>query len=316
MPSSDRSDAFVTGIQLNGGDNTAVLEGAFTGLSLTHARALPSFLVIGPPRTGTTWLHDLLCSRVLLPKFTKETRFFDMHFERGLNWYLDHFPVNHECRVVGEIAPTYFASPQACARISTFLPHAKLVIIFRNPVQRLVSLYRLKRAYGLHAWDFDMALERDPELLASSQYATHLRMWQSCFPPEQLSINFFEDLLADPQAFIDRICAFVRITPFALNEAQRREVFSTAKMTEPRVYAATRAAQAVASWCRARAFDRIIHQVRNSRAFHLLIGGGSQFPPIPCQSLEKVHAQLLEEIEELEMMVGRDLTSWRTPPAA
>jgi hypothetical protein len=272
--------------------------------------------VLGPPRTGTTWLHDLLHSRALLPKFTKETRFFDLHFDRGLNWYLDHFPLNHEQSVVGEIAPTYFASPQACARIRAVLPHAKLVIIFRNPVQRLVSLYRLKRAYGLHAWDFDAALERDPELLASSRYATRLRMWQSCFAPEQLSINFFEDLLADPQAFIDRICAFLGVAPFALNETQRREVFSTAKMTEPRVYAATRAAQSVAAWCRARAFDRVIHHVKKSRAFHLLVGGGSPLPPIPCQSLEKVHAQLLQETEELERMVGRDLTSWKTPPAA
>jgi len=313
VPSADRSDALVTSIAASRGDTAATLSVIGAHRVETHACTLPSFLVLGPPRTGTTWLSDVLHSRALLPALSKETRFFDLHFDRGLNWYIDHFPVNPERRVVGEIAPTYFASSLACARICSLLPNARLVVIFRNPVQRLISLYRLKRAYGLHAWDFDAALERDSELLASSQYATHLRMWQSCFAPEQLSINFFEDLIADPQAFIDRICAFVGVSPFVLKESERREVFSTARMTEPRVYAATRAAQVVAGWCKARRLDRVVYHVRNSRAFHLLVGGGPPFSPIPRDSLAKVHAQLLRQTEELEMMVGRDLAAWKVP---
>src|SRR5271170_6528478 len=59
---------------------------------------LPSFIVVGPPRTGTTWLHEVLTDHVNLPGPTKETRFFDLHFDRGLNWYLDHFPRAHEGR--------------------------------------------------------------------------------------------------------------------------------------------------------------------------------------------------------------------------
>jgi len=281
-----------------------------------RTRELPAFIVLGPPRTGTTWLNDVLHSRAILPAITKETRFFDVHFDRGLDWYLDHFPANPDKRVVGEIAPTYFASSLACTRIYSVMPHARLVIIFRNPVQRLVSLYRLKRAYGLTPWSLDESIERDPELLASSQYATHLKMWQSLFPAEQLSVNFFEDLIAEPQGFIERICGFAGIARFQLKETERKEVFSTTKMTEPRVYRATRAALAVADWCKARKLDKIVHHVKQSRAFNLLIGGGAPFEAIPRESLLKIQEMLLPETEDLEAMVGRDLSAWKMPPAA
>jgi len=137
--------------------------------------AIPSFFVVGPPRTGTSWLHDVLSDHVSLPAPTKETRFFDLNFHRGWDWYFDHFPDAGNGRTVGEVAPTYFASRQARSLIARWVPDAQIVFIFRNPIERLVSLYRLKLAYGTLACGFDVALERDPELLESSLYASTLR---------------------------------------------------------------------------------------------------------------------------------------------
>ena len=48
---------------------------------------LPRFLLVGPPRTGTTWLHGVLYHRACLPERTKETHFFDMFYHKGLDWY-------------------------------------------------------------------------------------------------------------------------------------------------------------------------------------------------------------------------------------
>ncbi len=77
---------------------------------------LPSFFLIGPPRTGTSWLHEVLGRHTLLPSATKETRFFDIHFHRGLKWYRAHYRRRFGHRMMGEVAPTYFCfaeSPRA-----------------------------------------------------------------------------------------------------------------------------------------------------------------------------------------------------------
>jgi LPS sulfotransferase NodH len=276
---------------------------------------LPSFIVVGPPRTGTSWLHEVLSEHTNLPDPAKETRFFDIHFDRGLHWYLDHFTIAHEGRPLGEVAPTYFRSVQARDRIAETLPGVKLVFIFRHPVQRLVSLYRLKRAYGRVSWNLEEALERDPELVESSLYATNLRKWQSKFRQEQLSINLYEDLSSNPQAFVDRLADFLGIPRFQLRKSQLGQVYSTAKMTEPRSFLATRAATAMADWCKARRLDNIVAGVKNSHLSRLFLGGGAPFPEIPIETLRKVRTQMLCEIEGLEEILGRDLSHWKTPPS-
>lgn len=254
----------------------------------SRARALPSFIVVGPPRTGTTWLHQVLRHHINLPGPTKETRFFDLHFDRGMNWYLDHFPQTADGRLVGEVAPTYFASSQAPNRIARVLPDVKLIFIFRQPVERLVSLYRLKRAYGRLDGSLEEALERDPELVGSSQYAVNLRKWQSNFSTSQLSINLYEDLSGDPQGFVDRLNDFLRVPRWRLPDSEQGEIFSTGQMTEPRCYLATRTATAMADWCKARKLDNIVASVRNSSLIRLFLGGGAPFPDIPTQTMQKV----------------------------
>lgn len=272
---------------------------------------MPSFIVAGPPRTGTTWLHEVLRHHTILPAPTKETRFFDLHFSRGVKWYLGHFPVSDDHRPVGEVAPTYFASEPARANIAATLPGVKLIFIFRDPVQRVISLYRLKRAYGMYTWSLEDALERDPELIVSSQYATHLRGWQQLFPSEQISINFFEDLNSNPGLFVHRLSDFLGVPRFELDDSQLRQVHSTAALGQPRSYLATRIALATGDWCKAHGFDTIVSAVRDSAVFRFLIGSGAPFPKTNTGTIGAVYSLLSREIEEMEDILHRDLSSWK-----
>src|SRR6266581_4418235 len=157
-------------------------------------RWLPSFFVIGPPRTGTSWLNEILNEYALLPSPAKETRFFDTFFHRGIEWYCAHYPHLGDNRPIGEIAPTYFASAKARERIAQTIPQARVVCIFRNPVERVVSLYRLKRAYAMIPWSFEQAIIRDPELMDSSKYATNLKAWRNALGTDQVLATVYDDL--------------------------------------------------------------------------------------------------------------------------
>lgn len=216
---------------MNGFGTRAAVDGKIT---------LPSFLVIGPPRTGTSWLHTVLRECVRLSHPTKETRFFDKHFERGLAWYGSHYRKVADGQVVGEIAPTYFASREARERIARVIPQARIVCTFRNPVDRIVSLYRLKRAYGLIPWTFEDALTRDPELMESSRYAAHLKDWQRTFGHSQVLVTVHEDMQTDPQSYLDKLVDFVGTPRLNLRPSHMRRVLTTESMTQPRHYCWTR----------------------------------------------------------------------------
>ena len=276
------------------------------------AQPLPSFFVVGPPRTGTTWIHDVLKQHVNLPSPTKETRFFDVHFQHGLKWYRAHFPGSSIDHPMGEIAPTYFASAQARERIAQTIPEAKLVFVFRNPVQRLISLYRVKRAYGMYSWSLEQALDLDPELIASGMYATSLRDWQRAFRKDQLLLTIYDDLRKEPQSYIDRLADFICIPRIALSKPQLKRSHSSEAMTEPRSYLVTRMGTTMADWLKARRLDDVVAAVRNSSLIKLFIGGGSPFKELSQDVLHRLTEVFRPEVDELETILDRDLSAWKT----
>jgi hypothetical protein len=274
-------------------------------------KSLPTFFIVGPPRTGSSWLHEILSPHALLPSPSKETRFFDTHFHRGLKWYLAHYENSKNGRLIGEVAPTYFASTLARERMMRVVPDAKIVCVFRNPVTRLVSLYRLKLAYGLIRWNLEEAIERDPELLESSCYAGNLKQWRHSFGADNVLAAIYDDLSDDPQSFADSIADFIGLSRFQLKASQRRLVHHSEGMTYPRNYYGTRGAMMVAEWMKARRLDRFVIAFKSSPLCKLVLGGGDPFPQLPANIAKRLYEMFRPEVEELELLLNRDLSSWK-----
>jgi Sulfotransferase domain len=278
-------------------------------------RSLPSFFIVGPPRTGSSWLYEILSSHVVLPAPSKETRFFDIHFDRGFKWYLAHYKNSGRKRRVGEVAPTYFASAQARERLSQTVPDARIVCVFRNPAERIISLYRLKRAYGLIPWSFEEAMYRDPELLETSRYASNLKRWQRSFGAANVRACLYDDLRENPQWFVDGLADFVGVSRFKLEASQLGSVHDSERMTQPRSYARTRNALLVADWFKSRRLDRVVSAFKRSSFCKFVLGGGWPFSPMPQAVVERLYEKFRPEVEELEEILRRDLSSWKFPKA-
>lgn len=269
---------------------------------------LPTFLIVGPPRTGTSWLHHVLQPHTCLPR-VKETRFFDERFHRGVAWYRGNYPDSD--LPMGEIGPTYFASPTARQHIAELVPDAKVVCIFRNPVDRIRSHYRLKRAYAMIPWGFEEALVKDSELMESSKYATYLKSWQQTFGEENVSALLYDDLKDNPQFFVDQLADFIGISRFRLAPSQASRVHSSEPLTQPRSYYRTRSAGFLADWFKAHRFDRLVAAAKRSSLKTWFLGGGANFTEMSPQVVSNLYEQCRPEVEELENMLGRDLGEWK-----
>jgi len=249
----------------------------------------------------------------VLPYPTKETRFFDKHFDRGFDWYRAHYSVSTENRRVGEVAPTYFASNLARERIAERVPAARVICIFRNPVDRLASLYRVKRAYGMIPWNFEEAIVRDSELLESSKYSTNLKAWLQTFGRERVLATVYDDLRDEPQAYLDRVADFIDLPRFELSASQMAPVFASETMTLPRNYYRTRSALMMAEWLKQRQLDTVVAAVKKSPLLKFVLGGGPPFAELSCDLSLKLHDHFRPEVEELETLLQRELPAWKSP---
>src|SRR4051812_36073420 len=103
---------------------------------------LPTFLVIGAAKSGTTSLHSYLDlhPRVAMSE-PKEPSFFNREdWEIRRDWYESLFDPAAEVR--GESSTAYTRYPivrGAPERIRALVPDAKLVYVVRDPIDRLVA---------------------------------------------------------------------------------------------------------------------------------------------------------------------------------
>jgi Sulfotransferase family len=250
--------------------------------------------------------------RANLPRHNKETRFFDTHYAKGLKWYATQFDRSAPTLPVGEICPTYFYSEQARKRIAELIPKVKIICTFRDPVERVFSLYRIKRVYGATRWSLDEALSRDPELLESSRYAFHLSEWQALFGRENVLIAIYDDLVCNPQAYLSRIVDFIGIPPFPLKHWQVRRVNSSERLAEPLSRHWTHFASNVAEWFKAHRFGALVTAVKKSVVRGMFLGGGADIPSLDAPTAARLRELFRPEVEQLEAMLDRDLSRWKS----
>src|SRR5262245_58826198 len=111
----------------------------------------PAALSIGPQRCGTSRIHDYFKARgdVCLPD-VKEIFYFDRHFQRGPEFYAEHFKIEPQHRLVMELTTTAFDNPDAPDHVHTlFGTDVKLICPLRNPVERSKAIYADYIKYGL-----------------------------------------------------------------------------------------------------------------------------------------------------------------------
>ena len=106
-------------------------------------RGLPSALIIGAQRSGTTSMFNCLARHPDVRRpLGKEVHYFDLHYARGLKWYRGCFPYRGQLRgrvMTLDASPYHLAHPLAPKRAAKLLPEVKVIAILRNPIDRALS---------------------------------------------------------------------------------------------------------------------------------------------------------------------------------
>lgn len=177
------------------------------------------FCLVGPQRTSTTWIYEILLNsgKLNLPKRVKETFFFDQKFTKGLTYYISLFENYDTNLITGEIAPTYFHSYEAAERIFSINNKCKIIIIYRDPIERSISLYKHHYRKGRVGKDFKKAIIKRPDIIETSRYSLYSKIWIDRFGNENVLMVHYEDLKHKPQKFLDEITSFIGIERIVLS---------------------------------------------------------------------------------------------------
>ena len=218
---------------------------------------LPNFFVVGAGKAGTTSLYNYLKAhpQIFMSPIKEPNHFatdidasaFSEDYRRTLlhdvsgyvrgdmtepvhiahvserDDYLKLFRQAGDALAVGEISNSYLNSTTAAAEIRSAVPHARIVMILRDPVDRAYSQYLMDVRIGYVRRPFVEELEADlaqPDkswggegrgYVERGLYHDHVRRYLDTFPRDQVAIYLFEDMRQDLVGLLGQLYGFLGV---------------------------------------------------------------------------------------------------------
>jgi hypothetical protein len=217
------------------------------GSATAAGRQLPSFILVGAQRAGTTSLFRALMTHPLVfsANFYKGVNYFDVNDTRDFSWYQGHFPtaaflrsrsLAHPGRpITFEASGYYLFHPCSAERMAQDLPDVRILAMLRDPVERAYSAYKHEVARGFETESFETAIEledirlegeadrmvadpgyrsfshRHQAYLHRGQYAEQLARMRRFFPADRIHVIESESFFEEPEQTYAGVLDFLRL---------------------------------------------------------------------------------------------------------
>lgn len=304
---------------------------------------LPTFIVIGAAKAGTTSLYRYLAQHpeIFMPTL-KETNFFALegrkldfrgpgdkeaskHSITDLASYRQLYAGGRGLKVKGDCSPLYLFAPNAARNIRAHVPHAKLIAMLRHPVDRAYSQFLDQynrgylwtvRSHRVTANAFTDALAKEEHRMAANwwpfwfyksmgMYHQQLRRYFDVFPRDQIRVYLYEDLVSDPATLLSDLFSFLEVNQtFMPNVREKHNVSGVPKSRMLTTLIG------LGEWTRRLipfgSVPSALSQVRQRLSEY----NTAPPPPLEPELRRKLVNQFGADLRRLETLIGRDLSAW------
>ncbi len=314
---------------------------------MANTDTLPNFFIVGAAKSGSTSLHHYLgqhpqvfCSSMKEPNYflfegyplendnvePKHQSFYRRLMEKSTTTaedYLALFDGVTDEKAIGEASASYLGDASVPARIHQAIPHAKLIVVLRNPITRAFSHYRQHIRHGRTNESFmrlirqeEKDLSKDvvhwalPYYLRYGLYYRHLTNYLRSFDRSQVKIFLYEDLQADPIGLIQDTFRFLDVNDlFRANISETlNSDYSVPKNRVLRTLLTSTPAKTRAHLRRMSPAALLNWYHRKKRDFVK-----PQCPPKEWRALASIFR---EDVTKLQDLIQRDLSSWLSTEAS
>jgi hypothetical protein len=191
----------------------------------------PNFFIVGAPKAGTTSLYYYLknipgiyMSPIKEPNYfvrhAVQVGAFDLIQDKAE--YLGLFRKSDRCVAIGEASSTYLWDPDSPTLIHEALPHARIIILLRDPIDRARSQYLMRMKYHHLKSPFYDELMRDYNskekvwgvsglYIEFGMYYEQIKRYLDQFGKEQVKIILFEEFIHHPRENVNEVLSFLGV---------------------------------------------------------------------------------------------------------
>jgi sulfotransferase family protein len=246
-----------------------------------------------------------------MPTRRKEVRFFDRHYEQGLEWYGTFFCSPEERNrylAVGEISPQYYLCEQCPARIFETLPEVKLVAMLRHPVDRAYSHYGFCVQRRNYRGTFQDFLHSRPQALEKGFYSRYLKYYFQYFDKSQMLVLLFEDVFSDIESARKKLAEVLDISTEKFGSVTTSTRVNRSSV--PRFPALSRVGITTGRRLRRWQLEPAVDLARRI-GIQRVLASGNPLPALDGKVRTELSRLYQDEFDDLEACLETDLTCWR-----
>ena len=190
---------------------------------------LPNTHIIGVQKAATTSIFHWLSqhSEVFAPLAAKDYPVFsdDRRWNEGVEEYSKLFKGYSGQKIILAGSVHTFRFTYALERLYSLFPESKLILVLRDPVERLLSAYNYRVKCGAENLSFQDALKQESKRLNSpifeemtdggyienGYYYKYLTGLYNIFPRRQIKILWYEDVQHDTDGVMRSLFQFLSI---------------------------------------------------------------------------------------------------------
>lgn len=280
----------------------------------------PNFFIVGAPKCGTTSLYTYLKEHpnVFMPS-KKEPFYFgsDLAKENQLSRqeYLSLFSAAQDEKRIGEASTGYLHSEKAAREIYEFNPYSKIIVMLRNPIDLMYSLYHYRVWQGIEQLPtFKDALKAEHEkddagrlYRGHAYYMPQIKRYLSVFGEENLHIIILDDLKNDPEKVYTKVLRFLD-----LDDIQEIDFRQENKAKKPTSDVLHQFITQPPSWV-SKSLSAFIPENIRHKIFAFIRSLNSTtktYEPMNPSLRRELEQEFEPEINKLSELLDRDLTHW------
>ncbi|MEM1144707.1 MAG: sulfotransferase [Pseudomonadota bacterium] len=281
------------------------------------------FFIVGAPKAGTTALHQFLAGHPGAylsqpkelnyfsgPELKSQSLYYKQHIVESREDYTEVFDTAETLQKIGEASVSYLFYPEVAKRIRAYNPHAKIIILLRDPVDRAFSHYLMDYRMGLVDAPFEDIVFRASEqhelhyqqYVLLGLYHDQVKRYLDAFP-DQVQIHFHKQLIRSPEQVMQSLYSFLDIDESYSPDLSERHNMSSM----PR----TRLVRSIYSLAPLRSAARTLLPSAIRKPLIAALFDSEHRPTIEPATDRMLRALYAEDIAKLELLLGKDLTDWK-----
>ena len=191
------------------------------------AQKFPQAIIIGVRKGGTRALINMLKLHPEIFAARSEIHYFDRdeNFFKGVQWYIEKMPFTNKNHITIEKSPSYFVVDHVPQRVFLLSQQVKLLLIVRNPIERVVSDFlqldskRLKKNGNRFTFEelvfrSSGAVNEHYSPVSISMYDIHFQRWLKHFSLEQIHIVDGDALIENPIPELQKAEKFLGVSAY------------------------------------------------------------------------------------------------------